>query len=368
MKPIRIQFKKRLGEVDFDIDLTLPPHGITAIFGRSGAGKTSLINMVSGLVTPESGEITVNGRRLFSSQNRVSLPVEKRRIGYVFQEARLFPHYTVKGNLYYGIRQKDPDYFCSVVGLLALEPLLKRYPHDLSGGEKQRVAIARALLSKPDLLLMDEPLASLDLPRKKEVMPFLEQLTQQVKLPILYVTHSVNEILRLADHLVIIEQGKVCSAGTTEAVWASHHMYPWQSFSDQSSLFAARISAQNREFALTQVELAPEVTIWVQQTEGDAGTPVRLQIRSNDVSVSREKATRTSIRNILSAEIEAIEMQNAGEQRKSAGLKLKLADGCYLWATITEWALKDLALQTGDKVYAQIKAVSVSQRDIALTH
>ncbi|MCG6373287.1 molybdenum ABC transporter ATP-binding protein ModC [Vibrio fluvialis] len=368
MSALRVQFTKTLGSTKLDVSLTLPGKGITAIFGRSGAGKTSLINVISGLISPDSGEITIQERVLFSLERGINLPIEKRRIGYVFQEARLFPHYTVRGNLNYGVREKDANYFASVVSLLALGPLLDRYPSALSGGEKQRVAIGRALLSKPDLLLMDEPLASLDMPRKREVMPFLEQLAQQVEIPILYVTHSMNEILRLAEHLVVLEQGSVVASGPIEQVWSSHSMRPWQSFSDQSTLFSGNIAQHHPQFGLTQIMLAPQVGLWVQQVDGELNAPIRLQIRANDVSVTLDKPGKTSIRNILAARIANIEHHQQGEHKKSIALKLELAPDCFLWATITEWALQDLALQPGMAVYAQIKGVSVSQRDVALSH
>ncbi|WP_158108545.1 molybdenum ABC transporter ATP-binding protein ModC [Vibrio furnissii] len=368
MSALQVQFTKTLGATQFDVQLALPSKGITAIFGRSGAGKTSLINVISGLIAPDSGEIAIQDRVLFSTKQRINLPIEHRRIGYVFQEARLFPHYTVRGNLNYGVRRKDAAYFASVVSLLALEPLLERYPNALSGGEKQRVAIGRALLSQPDLLLMDEPLASLDLPRKREVMPFLEQLAQQVEIPIVYVTHSMNEILRLADHLVVIDQGSVVASGPIEQVWSSKSMRPWQSFSDQSTLFSGTIAQHHDQFGLTQVLLAPNVGLWVQQVDGELNAPIRLQIRANDVSVTLEKPGKTSIRNILSARITEIEHHQQGEHKKSIALKLALAPDIFLWATITEWALQDLALQPGMEVYAQIKGVSVSQRDVVLSH
>lgn len=368
MSALQVQFTKTLGATQFDVQLALPSKGITAIFGRSGAGKTSLINVISGLIAPDSGEIAIQNRVLFSTKQRINLPIEHRRIGYVFQEARLFPHYTVRGNLNYGVRRKDAAYFASVVSLLALEPLLDRYPNALSGGEKQRVAIGRALLSQPDLLLMDEPLASLDMPRKREVMPFLEQLAQQVEIPIVYVTHSMNEILRLADHLVVIDQGSVVASGPIEQVWSSKSMRPWQSFSDQSTLFSGTIAQHHDQFGLTQVLLAPNVGLWVQQVDGELNAPIRLQIRANDVSVTLEKPGKTSIRNILSARIDEIEHHQQGEHKKSIALKLALAPDIFLWATITEWALQDLALQPGMEVYAQIKGVSVSQRDVVLSH
>lgn len=367
MSELAIQFAKQLGNTRLNVDLKLPGKGITAVFGRSGAGKTSFINVISGLVMPDEGQISVNQRVLFSSQNKVSLPVERRRIGYVFQEARLFPHYTVRGNLNYGVREKDNAYFDSVVSLLALEPLLSRYPNALSGGEKQRVAIGRALLSKPDLLLMDEPLASLDMPRKREVMPFLEQLSQQVEIPILYVTHSMNEILRLAQHLVVLDAGQVVASGPIEQVWSSRSMRPWQSFSEQSTLFTGAVAQHQPDYALTQVELAPGVGLWVQQVSGETGAAIRLQIRANDVSITLNQPGKTSIRNILPARIADIEFHQQGHSKKSIAVKLELAAGCYLWAVITGWALDDLGLEVGMAVYAQIKGVSVAQRDMVLS-
>lgn len=367
MNELAIQFNKQLGATRLEVDLTLPGKGITAVFGRSGAGKTSFINVISGLIAPDDGQISVNERVLFSSQYRINLPVERRRIGYVFQEARLFPHYTVRGNLNYGVREKDEEYFTSIVSLLALQPLLSRYPNALSGGEKQRVAIGRALLSKPDLLLMDEPLASLDMPRKREVMPFLEQLSQQVEIPILYVTHSMNEILRLAQHLVVIDAGKVVASGPIEDVWSSRSMRPWQSFSEQSTLFSGSIVQHQQQYALTQVELAPGVGLWVQQVAGESGTAIRLQIRANDVSMTLNDPGKTSIRNILPAKIVDIEHHQQGESKKSIAVKLELAPTCYLWAVITEWALEDLKLEVNMPVYAQIKGVSVAQRDMVIS-
>ncbi|MET2954926.1 molybdenum ABC transporter ATP-binding protein ModC [Vibrio harveyi] len=365
---IKIQFKQLLGETDFDIDLTLPGNGISALFGRSGAGKTTLINVISGLVTPQQGKVSIGEHVLFDSDVGINLPTHKRRIGYVFQDSRLFPHYSVKGNLLYGVVEKDEDYFDKVTELLAIKPLLKRFPISLSGGEKQRVAIARALLSKPNLLLMDEPLASLDMPRKREVMPFLEELSEQVNIPIVYVTHSLQEILRLAQHLSILDKGRIMMSGKLEDVWASHAMRPWQSFSDHSSLFEGKIATHHDKYALTCVKLAPCACLWVQKVDGEPNTPIRLQVRANDVSIALEKPVGTSIRNVLAATVASIEELNTGEDKQSITVSLKLDEECNLWATITPWALDDLNLKVGDAVYAQIKGVSVTQRDIALAH
>ncbi|WP_050924866.1 molybdenum ABC transporter ATP-binding protein ModC, partial [Vibrio harveyi] len=321
---IKIQFKQLLGETDFDIDLTLPGNGISALFGRSGAGKTTLINVISGLVTPQQGKVSIGEHVLFDSDVGINLPTHKRRIGYVFQDSRLFPHYSVKGNLLYGVVEKDEDYFDKVTELLAIKPLLKRFPISLSGGEKQRVAIARALLSKPNLLLMDEPLASLDMPRKREVMPFLEELSEQVNIPIVYVTHSLQEILRLAQHLSILDKGRIMTSGKLEDVWASHAMRPWQSFSDHSSLFEGKIATHHDKYALTCVKLAPCACLWVQKVDGEPDTPIRLQVRANDVSIALEKPVGTSIRNVLAATVASIEELNTGEDKQSITVSLKL--------------------------------------------
>ncbi|WP_059018444.1 molybdenum ABC transporter ATP-binding protein ModC [Vibrio coralliirubri] len=368
MSALILQYQQQLGETFFDIDLELPSSGITAIFGRSGAGKTSLINAISGLKQPDKGLISVSGTTLFDSENSINLPTHKRNVGYVFQESRLFPHMKVAANLKYGMKSVDKAHFEQIVSLLSLGSLLDRYPARLSGGEKQRVAIGRALLSKPSILLMDEPLASLDLPRKREVMPFLENLAETVQIPIIYVTHSLNEILRLANHLVIIDQGKVISSGVTEEVWASRAMQPWQSFSEQSSLFEAKLAEHNDDYALSRLMLGKSTSLWVQKVSSELGTTVRLQVRANDVSITLEQPKGTSIRNILPVTIKSVETHQQGTNKQSVAVELELESGCYLWATITLWALDELNLEIGQRVYAQIKGVSVAQRDIAVTH
>ncbi|WP_394145021.1 molybdenum ABC transporter ATP-binding protein ModC [Vibrio atypicus] len=366
MDGLQINYQQCLGDQAFDITLSLPPKGITAVFGRSGAGKTSLINVIAGLKTPQTGIISINGTTLFDSQSNINIPIHKRQVGYVFQDARLFPHYKVKGNLLYGVNEADDSYFDQIVELLALSPLLERYPNQLSGGEKQRVAIGRALLSKPKILLMDEPLASLDLPRKREVMPFLEQLAHSVEIPIIYVSHSLNEVLHLAENMVVIDDGKIAVNGTLEQVWSSSAMKPWQSFSEQSSLFSATVVEHNSEYVLSRIQLAPDVNLWVQKIHAPIGNNVRLQVRANDVSLVLEPPTKTSIRNILQAKIAKIETHSYGSDKKSVSVTLELAKNCILVATITSWARDDLNLQEGMVIYAQVKGVSVTQRDIVL--
>ena len=228
---IEIAIQKQLGSFTLDARLEAPDSGVTALFGRSGMGKTSVINALAGLMRPDRGRIVVGDTTLFDSERRIDLPPEKRRLGYVFQEARLFPHYSVRGNLLYGAKSdgaKDhagPS-FDAVVDLLGIKDLLTRRPADLSGGEKQRVAIGRALLASPRLLLMDEPLASLDEPRKNEIMPFIERLRDELKLPIFYVSHEMEEIIRLADLLVLLDAGKVAASGSVEDLTSRLDLWP----------------------------------------------------------------------------------------------------------------------------------------------
>lgn len=205
---LEINVSKQLGQLVLQVDVKISSN-ITALFGVSGSGKSSIINLVSGLIQPDQGYIKLKGKTLFDSKTRINIPVHQRKMGYVFQDGRLFPHYSVKGNLCYGMSHKSAVNFEQILHLLGLENLLNRYPISLSGGEKQRVAIGRALLSEPDMLLMDEPLSALDLPRKQELLSYLERLAQQIDIPILYVTHSLNELVQLAEEVILLDQGKV---------------------------------------------------------------------------------------------------------------------------------------------------------------
>jgi molybdate transport system ATP-binding protein len=219
---LKINVRKQQGIFSVEARFTTDRTGVTALFGPSGAGKTSIINMVAGLTRPDEGYVIVNGRTLFDSEKRIDIPPEKRGIGYVFQDGRIFPHLSVRSNLTYGMklvpRNRRTVSFDEVVELLGIGALLGRRIANLSGGEKQRVAIGRALLTSPSLLLMDEPLASLDGARKAEVLPFVERLSGQLSIPIVYVSHSVNEILNLANTIVLLEAGSVRSMGPVEEI------------------------------------------------------------------------------------------------------------------------------------------------------
>jgi len=223
-----VNIKKTLGEMQLAVDLQIPARGVTALFGVSGSGKSSLINLISGLLNPDQGYIRLNSKTLVDTDKHICLAPNKRNIGYVFQDARLFPHYSVKGNLCYGIKDKSAVNFDAILQLLGIEHLLKRYLFTLSGGEKQRVAIGRALLSNPDILLMDEPLSALDIPRKRELLAYLERLSQEIEIPILYVTHSVDELTALAERVILLDNGKVIAYDTVQNVLHSPLFAKWK--------------------------------------------------------------------------------------------------------------------------------------------
>ena len=350
---LSLNFMQHQGDHQLEIDLQIPAKGITAIFGVSGAGKTSLINAISGLTQPQRGRIELNDRLLFDAEQKVALPPEKRRIGYVFQDARLFPHYRVRGNLQYGMAPAMKAQFDSLVSLLGLEALLSRFPLSLSGGEKQRVAIGRALLTAPDMLLLDEPLASLDLPRKRELMPYLQKLAKQVDIPMLFVSHSLDEILHLADNVLVLDAGKVKAFGPLERVWSSSAMRPWLPVSELTSVLRVQVLEQHPDYPMTALSLGDQ-HIWVSRVNQPVKTPLRIRIASSDVSLALQPPPHTSIRNILPAQV--VELLEVGDQ-----VEVKLRIGISeLWARITPWARDELGIRPEQWLYAQIKSVSVT--------
>ncbi len=349
---LHIDVKKQLGILPLEAHLDIPSQGVTALFGLSGSGKSSLINLVSGLINPDEGVIALNDRELFNSAENVCVPINQRNIGYVFQDARLFPHYTVNGNLRYGMKNTSKDEFNYIVELLGIGHLLKRYPITLSGGEKQRVAIGRALLTDPEILLMDEPLSALDLPRKRELMNYLERLSKEINIPILYVTHSLDELLRLAERVVLLTNGKVEAYDVLESIWESPLFLPWKQGNEQSAVLSLLVFMHNPSYKMTALSIGDQ-NIWINQVEAQINDKVRICIHSSDVSISLNKVEQSSIRNTLYGRIvKILELENRVD------LKLDIG-GKHLWASISKWSFHDLALQLGQLVYAQIKAISV---------
>ena len=338
----------RLAFPGLELDVAFQaPGGVTALFGPSGCGKTTTVNAVAGLVRPDSGRIAVGGRVLFDAG--ADLPPQARRIGYVFQDARLFPHMTVAANLRYPSRWRrgaGRD-FDRVIGMLALEPLLARRPGTLSGGERQRVAIGRALLSDPDLLVMDEPLAALDDARKAEIMPWLERLRDEIRLPILYVSHSVPEVLRLANTVVLMRRGRVTHAGALADILADPDLAPELGAREAGALIRARVLAQEPD-GLARVATSGG-TMLLPAPDLAPGRELRLRILAHEVILSREAPHGLSALNVLPVRV----------IRLHGGLvQLALGDERML-AQITPRSVKALDLQPGTACHAIVKSVSV---------
>ncbi|ELY2767835.1 molybdenum ABC transporter ATP-binding protein ModC [Cronobacter malonaticus] len=350
---LELNFTQVLGKHRLTVNETLPGSGITAVFGVSGAGKTSLINAISGLTRPQHGRIVLNDRVLSDTETDTFLPPEKRRVGYVFQDARLFPHYNVRGNLKYGMAKEMAAQFDKLVTLLGIEPLLDRLPGTLSGGEKQRVAIGRALLTAPELLLLDEPLASLDVPRKRELLPYLQRLAREINIPMLYVSHSLEEILHLADKVLVLEQGEVKAFGSLEDIWGSSVMHPWLPPEQQSSVLKVTMLEHHPHYAMTALALGDQ-HLWVNRIEKPLQTALRIRIQASDVSLVLQPPLQSSIRNILRARVAQCYDDNGQ-------VEVQLEVGSRtLWARISPWARDELAIKPGLWLYAQIKSVSIT--------
>ncbi|MDU4152657.1 MAG: molybdenum ABC transporter ATP-binding protein ModC [Enterobacteriaceae bacterium] len=350
---LELNFSQTLGTHRLQVAENLPASGITAVFGVSGAGKTSLINAISGLTRPEQGRIVLNDRVLYDAEKKICLPPEKRRVGYVFQDARLFPHYNVMGNLRYGMAKSMAGQFDKLVALLGIEQLLERLPGGLSGGEKQRVAIGRALLTAPELLLLDEPLASLDIPRKRELLPYLQRLAREINIPVLYVSHSLDEILHLADKVMVLEAGAVKAFGNLEDVWGSSVMNPWLPQEQQSSILKVSVLEQHPHYAMTALALGDQ-HIWVNRLDKPLQAAVRIRIQATDVSLVLQPSGNTSIRNTLRAKV----VQNY-DLDGQVEVQLDVS-GRTLWARISPWARDELNIKPGLWLYAQIKSVSIT--------
>ena len=345
-----------------EIDATFKTgSGVTALFGQSGAGKSSIVNMVAGLLRPKSGLIRFEDTVFFDSNSGINVPVRKRHVGYVFQESRLFPHLTVMRNLTYGQwagkrgggRETD-----EVIDLLGLGHLLERKPDTLSGGERQRVAIGRALLSSPKILLMDEPLASLDGARKAEILPYLERLRTQAHVPVIYVSHALDEIARLADDLVVVSGGRVLAYGPIADVLGRIDLGPATGRHEAGSILEGVVRERDRTFDMTGVVVEQERFV-LPGLDAPLGTIVRLRVRARDVSIALQKPTDTSLQNIVAATILEVSAP------QGPYVELVLAVGVQrLRARITAKSRATLDLKPGKAVFALIKAVAIDRRTL----
>ena len=335
---------------------------IVGIFGRSGAGKTSLVNAIAGVARPQRGHVRVGGVTLFDAAQGIDVPPEARRIGYVFQDALLFPHLSVEANLHYGHRLRPPgERFLDparVVTLLGLADLLHRKPDGLSGGEKQRVAIGRALLAQPRILLFDEPLAALDVPRRIEILDYIELLRDEFAIPIVYVSHSVPEITRLADSVVVLAKGECLAAGDVEHVMGRLDLRPHTGRYEAGSVLVASVTGSLPEDQLTSLAFDGGELL-VPDMSALPGARVRVRIRARDVSLALERPAHVSVLNVLPARVLAL--------REEAGpvVDVQLAVGAAtLLARITQRSRRELGIRPGLAVYALVKAVSFDRRAV----
>ena len=353
---IEARFAISYGGFGLDVDLELPGSGVSALFGPSGSGKTTLLRCMAGLEPAPGGHLVVNGE--VWQDGRFSLPTHRRPLGYVFQEASLFPHLTVTANLTYGMRRAkavSPARFDQVVELLGIDHLQSRMPAGLSGGERQRVAIARALLTAPKLLLMDEPLAALDLKRKQEILPYLERLHRELEIPVVYVSHSPDEVARLADHLVLLEQGRVRAHGPLAETLARVDL-PAAFADDAGVVIEATLqppSPQDEADGLSQLAFAGG-SLWVAARREAIGSRLRCRIHARDVSLARH-AEASSILNRFAGVVTAI-----ADTEVPAHVLVRLeVEGTPLLARISRRSARQLALVAGDTVIAQIKTVAL---------
>ncbi|HMR29970.1 MAG TPA: molybdenum ABC transporter ATP-binding protein [Geminicoccaceae bacterium] len=353
---LEVDIAMQLGTFELEARFTATS-GITALFGRSGSGKTSIINAIAGLIRPERGRIAVDGTVLLDRERGIDLPAHRRRVGYVFQEARLFPHLTVRQNLLYGRWFTPPRERSAtldeIVELLALGSLLGRRPSRLSGGERQRVAIGRALLASPRILLMDEPLASLDAARKAEILPFVERLGHELRLPVVYVSHALEEVARLASTVVLVAEGRVADAGPTADVLTRMDSAGRSGRFETASLLEVRVAGQDESFGLTRLDHSAG-TLVVPALAVPAGTTLRLRIRARDVAVSIAPPHGLSIRNVLRGRVaRLVPMPPALVE-----VELDLA-GSPLAARITRRSAVELDLSIGREVWALIKSAAL---------
>ncbi|HTQ36270.1 MAG TPA: molybdenum ABC transporter ATP-binding protein [Steroidobacteraceae bacterium] len=329
--------------------------GVIALFGRSGCGKTTLVNLIAGLLRADHGRMALDGEVWFEAARAIDLPAERRRIGYVFQDARLFPHYSVRGNLLYGAPRGGARGFDDVVQLLGLAPLLTRRPAGLSGGEKQRVALGRALLASPRLLLLDEPLAALDASRRDEVLPYLERLRDHYSIPMVYVSHQLDEVLRLATQVVVLDGGRVVAAGDLAAVSLHPALRAIVGSDAVGAILDGTIAAIDDGANLASVTFGTGGILKVGAGGLASGQRVRLQLLARDLILALEEPHGISVRNHLRGSVRAIAADGGGADL----IEVDVA-GATLLARVTAAATRELQLAPGLPLWVLVKAVSVS--------
>ncbi|UXX82967.1 molybdenum ABC transporter ATP-binding protein [Roseovarius pelagicus] len=359
---LSVKIKHDFGDFTLDVAFEAGP-GVTAVFGPSGAGKTSVANAVAGLFAPEQGMVTLGNRCLYDPSARVNVPPHKRRIGTVFQDGRLFPHLSVAGNLDFGARyiprgSKIPNRD-QVISLMEIGALLDRRPMHLSGGEKQRVALARALLMAPELLVMDEPLAALDGPRKDEILPYLERFTGSNGVPVLYVSHSVAEIARLADQIVVLRAGRVIRCDAVSEVLSDPEMVPLMGVREAGSVLRAKILGHDSD-GLSRLAVSGGILL-IPRVQAEPGNYIRLRVLAQDILLSLEAPVGLSSRNILPVMVLGLHRGDG----PGVAVSLQLGDERLL-ARVTARAAQEMHLRPGLECHAILKATAVPRGDIGI--
>ncbi len=355
---LQVDVSKRRGDFTLQARFNASSPGVTALFGRSGCGKSTLISLIAGLLTPDTGQIIVDDETLFDADCHLSVDARHRRIGVTFQEPRLFPHLDVLGNLRYGERRvprgaprplKQDD----VIALLGLEHLLRRRPHQLSGGEKQRVSLGRALLAQPRLLLLDEPLAALDLARREEVLPYLERLRDSASLPIVYVSHQFEEVLRLATRVVLLDAGRVVADGDIATVSRDPKLRAIVGAESVGAVMAGQV--ERIDGAGLAVMRVGDAELTVETTGVNPGQRIQIQVLARDVIIATESPRALSVRNVVPARVVSV----SPDSGRAVLVELDIGRTATLLARITERAATELALAPDRQVWALIKAVSL---------
>ncbi|MCC7045777.1 MAG: molybdenum ABC transporter ATP-binding protein [Alphaproteobacteria bacterium] len=354
----------------FTLDARFETEGrLTALFGRSGSGKTTLVNVIAGLIRPDHGRVVLGDETLVDTARDIFVPAHRRRLGYVFQEGRLFPHLTVRQNLLYGQwftpRAARYQRFDQVIDLLGIADLLDRQPHALSGGEKQRVAIGRALLASPRLLLMDEPLASLDEPRRLEILPYIERLRDVVGIPIVYVSHSIVEVTRLAHTMVLLSDGRVAAVGTPSEVMVRLELFPLTGRAEAGAIIEVRVESHDETTGLSILRCAAGA-LRVPLVDTPIGASLRVRIRARDVMIAVKEPEGLSALNVLPGVVREIDVHGG----PIADLRLDCG-GQALLVRLTRYSVANLGLAPGRAVFAVIKSIAFDRRSLGgatITH
>ncbi len=359
---LSVTVNKRRGAFSLDARFELPTPGVVALFGRSGSGKSTLVNVIAGLLDADAGRVALDDVVWLDTGSRACMAPQQRRIGYVFQDARLFPHLSVGANLKYGERRAAPPHYVSldtVAGLLDLGPLMDRRTHQLSGGERQRVAVGRALLSQPRLLLLDEPLASLDAARRDEVLPYLETLRDHLAIPMVYVSHSFDEVLRLATYLVLMEGGKTVAQGDIGEMSMHKDLRAIIGADALGAIVDGTVLGTDPASGLMRVKVG-RGELKVHALKAAVGATLRVQLLARDLIVATQPPQHLSVRNSLPGTITTVTSDDA-----DADLIAIDVGGTLIVARVTQAATRELALKPGLPVWALVKSVSLRSHAFA---